>query len=183
MLYLIIIAAANILIALSGWLWLDYPVFDAILKPVSATVAVIAVDGIFAFLVRRLPLPEKWFSPGSKLSRVSKAERKFYRKTRVNNWAKKIPELGCFTGFRKDKLQTPTDKEYLKRFITEANYGVAIHLSNALFGALILLVPYVNSLASALPVIAVNFILSMLPVFTLRHNLPPLISLYQRTKK
>ncbi|MBQ7365236.1 MAG: hypothetical protein IJW46_06530, partial [Clostridia bacterium] len=84
-------------------------------------VAVIAIDGIVAFIVRRMP--QKWFSPERKLYTVPKREREFLRKTKIGVWKRFVPELGCFTGFHKDKVADPKDPAYVERFLVESNYG------------------------------------------------------------
>ena len=69
------------------------------------------------------------------------------------------------------------DAAYLGRFILECNYGVFIHLQNALCGPLLLLfLPP----SYAWFIAAVNFVLSLLPVFVLRYNLSTLQYLYKK---
>ena len=148
---------------------------------VFSVIAVIAVDGIFAFIIRRLP--EKWFLLESKIFAVSKKESRFYRKLKINSWKNKVPELGCFTGFHKDKLQSSTDPEYLFRFLLESNYGVAIHIANAVLGFLITFIPFSASAGISIPVIMVNAFLSLLPVAILRSNTPALKLLYDKIIK
>ncbi|MBR5280779.1 MAG: hypothetical protein IKU26_07440 [Clostridia bacterium] len=182
-LYIGIILLGNILIVLgnllcvgsfSGWLY-------ACGCSVMATILVIAVDGLTAFLVRRLP--EKWFQPGGRLYAVSQGERKFYRCLGVKCWKDKVPELGVFTGFHKSHLTAPKDADYLGRFLLESNYGVVIHWVNALFGFLILAIPGLGGISYTLPVALVNFALSLMPAMILRYNTPGLFRLYQRAKK
>ena len=180
MFYITVIVIANILIAafnaLSGS---DF--FSVLLQSALATVSVIAIDGIFAFLIRRLPT--KWFSADSKLFNVSKKESRIYRKRKINKWKRFVPELGGFTAFHKDRLQSASDADYLARFILESNYGVAIHIANAITGILLFLLPFCNSPSVALPVAAVNAVLSLLPVMILRANTPALQLLYKRSIK
>lgn len=146
-------------------------------------VAVFAVDGIFALAIRRLT-PSKWYGPDKKIFKVTKAERDFYIKLKIKLWKDKVPELGGFTNFHKDKFKSRSDAEYLKRFIVESNYGVVIHLANALLGFLIAFVPWCSSPGIWIPVFCVNFILSALPVFVLRYTCYTLQHLYaNRIKK
>jgi glycosyl-4,4'-diaponeurosporenoate acyltransferase len=140
--------------------------------------AVFIIDALLAFVIRRLP--ERWFAPDARAFNVGKWERKLYRKTKINEWKKYVPEWGCFTGFHKDKLRKPDDSAYIGRFLLESNYGVAGHVAGAVFGFLIMLIPFIRPLTIALPVAAVNFVLSILPTLILRFNTPALRGLYKR---
>ena len=186
MLYLIIIilsmfaiAAANLLLAFS---FTPDSVGTAILSVSVATAAIFALDGLSALAIRRLT-PEKWYSPDIKLFTVSKKERDFYRSIKIKSWKNKVPELGGFTSFHKDKLQSQSDPEYLARFIIEANYGVVIHIANAALGVLIAFIPTCASPSVWIPVFIVNLILSLLPVAILRYTSYTLQNLYTRCRK
>ena len=39
---------------------------------------------------------------------------KIYNKLKVKKWKDKIPEIGHFTGFRKNKISDPKNPEYIK---------------------------------------------------------------------
>ena len=143
-------------------------------------VAAFAIDGISAFILRRLT-PKSWYRPNRRIFTVSKKEKNFYNKLKIKAWKDKIPELGGFTSFHKDKLESESDPKYLERFIIEANYGVVIHVANALLGVLIVLIPFCNKPSVYIPVIVVNFILSILPVFILRYTSYTLLRLYNRS--
>lgn len=180
---MVFVALVNALIVpfdISNFLWI-------FLNVTIGTVGVIALDGLGAFLVRRA-LPEKWFLPKRKLFTVLKKEHNFYKKIKIKAWKDKVPELGMFTAFSKSEFKSSSDKSYLKRFIIESNYGVICHLQNAIFGFLILFIPYFNGtsvcfpgMASVwVPIFAVNFILSMLPVFILRYTSYTLLRLYEK---
>ncbi len=184
-LYITVILIAIVLVSLGNLLFVaaapSLPLFWHYFRAVSGgAVAVIAVDGIFAFCIRRLT-PSSWFAPDRKAFGVSKSERDFYKKLRIKAWKDKIPELGGFTGFHKNHLASVEDKPYLSRFLSEANYGVIIHLSNALFGFLIVLLPFCRPSAIWIPIFAVNFILSLLPVAVLRYTSYTLQKLYKRS--
>ena len=183
MFYLITITAATVLIALANALSDQVFFFSAfgihLVAAVFGVVAVFAIDGLFAFVIRRLP--ERWFLPESRLFFVGNREKNFYRRTKINTWKQYVPEWGCFTGFHKDKMQSPDDSDYLGRFLLESNYGVAGHLAGAVFGYLILLIPSLRTLSIALPIAVVNMILSLLPTMILRFNTPALRKLYRRT--
>ena len=151
--------------------------FDAAL----GVTAVIAIDGVAAFIVRRLPA--KWFAPEGKLYAVSKAERKLLHASGIQIWKRFVPELGCFTGFHKDKIADPTSVSYLERFLLESNYGAVGHIVGAALGFLILLLPCCQPLSRGLPIALVNFVLSMLPTCILRYNTPSLRRLLKRARR
>lgn len=182
MLYIIIIAAVNVAVTLVNWIFASHCGLSALpvwlLLSVYATAAVIAYDGLTAFLIRRLP--ERWFAPASPAFDVSRAEKKIYRKFNVRALASRVPELGGFTGFHKDKLRSSSDAGYLARFLLESNYGVVIHVVNALGGFVIIWLPFMR-LSVSLPVFITNLILSMLPALVLRANTPGLRALYLRS--
>ena len=118
-----------------------------------------------------------------KIFQVSKKEKKFYQSIKIKSWRDKIPELGGFTSFHKNELSSSNDIEYLKRFITESNYGVIIHIENAILGFLIFLIPLCKTPSIWIPIFAVNFVLSMLPVFVLRYVTYTLNRLYDKQLK
>ena len=186
MFYLIIIAvsviliwAANILAALPVTLG---EAGHMLLSVILGAVAVFAIDAIFAFGIRRLT-PQRWYAPNAKLFRVNKKERNFYRSLKIKSWKDKVPELGGFTDFHKNKLESNSDAAYLERFIIEANYGVVIHLANAALGFLIMFIPFCSAPGIWIPIFAVNLILSLLPVAILRFTLYTLNNLYDRCRK
>ena len=182
MFYIITISGATLIIALINALC--DPLFglsvlgEYLLFTVLGVASVIAIDGIFAFVIRRMP--EAWFAPEAPIFTVGKGERSLYRKLKINAWKKYVPELGCFTGFHKDKVRSPNDSAYLGRFLLESNYGVAGHLAGASLGYLILFLPFLKPLPMALPIAVVNMILSLLPTMILRFNTPALRKLYRR---
>jgi len=182
MFYLITISGAALIIALANFLgegiYNFYEFGQNLLFVVLGVAAVFAVDAFFAFVTRRLP--EKWFAPEAKLFTVSKREADIYRRSKINVWKKYVPEWGCFTGFHKDKIREPSDSAYIGRFLLESNYGVLGHVLGAVFGFLIMLLPFLRPFAMALPIAAVNFVLSILPTMVLRFNTPPLRRIYRR---
>lgn len=186
--YLITIVVAIVSVTLFHGFFMS-PIFSepqemlwTLLYLVIGTVAIIAIDGIEALVIRRLN-PESWYMPGKKLFIVSKKEVKFYKFIKIKAWKDKVPELGMFTGLSKSKLGDTNDIEYLKQFLIEINYGTVIHLVNALTGFLVLLIPVCQSPGIWLPVFIFNFILSMLPVFILRYTSYTLYRIYQSKLK
>lgn len=182
MFYIITIALSALIITVANFIAGGTHTFGAfawlLLITFLGVVAVIAVDGLVAFIARRLP--EKLCAPEAKLFTVPKWEHKLYRKTKINTWKKYVPELGCFTGFHKDKMREPDSSEYIGRFLLESNYGVLGHVLGAFLGFLIMLLPFLRPIAIALPIAIVNFVLSMLPTLILRYNTPALRKIYRR---
>ncbi len=186
MLYFIIILITVVLVTAANLLFTipiaPQEIGSVLFAVVFAVVAIIAVDGITALIIRRLT-PKMWYTPGKRLFKVTKKERNFYRTLKIKTWKDKIPELGGFTSFHKDKLESNSDPAYLERFIIEANYGVVIHLVNAILGFAIMFIPFCASPTIWIPVFLVNFILSILPVAILRYTSHTLQNLYNRCKK
>ncbi|MGN1048638.1 MAG: hypothetical protein ACI4QZ_08530 [Eubacteriales bacterium] len=178
MIYVCIIAAANILITTGNTAFLSVAPISALVSSVLGTLFVITLDGVTAFLIRCLPA--ELFSPSKTLYSAGARERDLYRAIGIKRWKKYIPELGMFTGFHKDKLKSTTDREYLERFILESNYGVAIHLANALCGLGVPILPSCRAPSVWVPIFAVNFVLSLMPAALLRYNTASLIKLYER---
>ncbi len=145
-------------------------------------IAIIAIDGISALIIRRLT-PISWYHPKHRIFAVSKRERNFYSSLKIKKWKGLVPELGLFTGFSKSEVKSTSDKQYLEKFLIESNYGVIIHLANALLGFLIMFIPYCSSPSVWIPIFAVNFILSIMPVLILRHTSYTLLRLYKRNKQ
>lgn len=179
-LYIGVISGTTVLVAVGNLLFsrasLGISPLYCIIAAVLTTVAIIALDGLEAWLIRLLP--EKWFAAEQPLFAVSARECRFYNRLGVKSWRNKVPELGSFTHFSKSHVADPKDNAYLRRFLLESNYGVVIHLTNALSGYLLcLLFPAAQVLRFPLPCAVVNMVLSLLPVFILRYNTPRLQSL------
>ncbi|MBP5177798.1 MAG: hypothetical protein ILP02_04370 [Clostridia bacterium] len=156
--------------------------WQIILSTVGFTAGVILIDGIAALIVRRV-LPQRWFWRGTRLVRVRPFEKKLYTALGIKKWKEKIPELGGFTNFHKDKIYRPTDNEYVALYIREANSGAFGHLMGMISGFLIVAVVPRTFLWISLPVAIVNFVLSAMPMMILRFNLPKLETLYKLNEK
>ena len=184
-LYLTVIIAGTLAVGVADGILFASPsvfsVLDGIFHAALATVSIIAIDGIFAYVIRRLP--EEWFVKTDGVFSVTRAERRFYRFIKIHSWKDKIPELGGFTSFHKDKLASVSDTKYLERFILESNYGIIIHVSNAVLGVLIAFLPYASKPNIWIPIFVINFILSVLPVMILRYHVPVLARLHKRSEK
>lgn len=154
-----------------------------VIDVVISVVAVIAIDAITATIVRWL-LPENWFNSRNEYFAAGKSERIFLEKIGIKKWKDRIPELGSFTSFRKNKIQDPKNNEYVQRYITEANYGVAVHLAGIVFGfCIVFILPLNRCLFFGIPVAIVNAVYNGLSLAILRYNLPKLHQLYRINEK
>ena len=145
-------------------------------------VAVIAVDGLFAFLIRRLP--EKWFGHERRFFQVSAKEKKFYEKLKIRKWKDKVPELGQFTNFHKNKVAEPRNNVYLERYMLEAAYGEVLHLAGCFLGfVIIFFYPLKYWLCFGFPVAVINLIMNILPYFILRYNFYKMKVLYRSNER
>ena len=145
-------------------------------------VAVIAVDGLFAFLIRRLP--EKWFGHERRFFQVSAKDKKFYEKLKIRKWKDKVPELGQFTNFHKNKVAEPRNNVYLERYMLEAAYGEVIHLAGCFLGfVIIFFYPLKYWLCFGFPVAVINLIMNILPYFILRYNFYKMKVLYRSNER
>ena len=179
MLYITIVLSGMLLIASINSHYsnvTDLSLAYCILATVLLTLFVIILDGIQAFVIRRLP--SKWFNESHKCYDASKKERRIYDFLGLKFWKDYVMELGGFTDFHKDKIVDPNDPEYLRRFILECNYGSLIHIVTAFTGYLIIFITPLHLWYNfALPVAFVNMVLNLLPAFILRYNVPRLKSL------
>lgn len=185
-LYGVVILTCMSVIALLNALFaapvMGFSTLYAVLATVINTVAVILLDGLFAFLLRRLP--EKWFSHKRKFFTVSRREKNFCEKLGIKKWKDKIPELGGFTGLHKNKIDAPHDNAYLTRYLREACYGFVIHVVTCFTGFLIIFIcPLRYWFCFGLPVALVNAVLNVLPALVLRYNTFKLNILYTRNER
>jgi hypothetical protein len=135
-----------------------------------AVVLVILVDALVATASRLLPA--KCANHEKKIYTVSAKEKKFYEKLKIRKWKDKVPEIGHFTGFRKNKIADPKSVEYLDRFLLEACYGELGHFLSLFLGFTILLFFPLTGIwfAVAIPVAIINVLLNLPSLFILRYN-------------
>ena len=169
-LYLLIIFACVLVISAVVTLVSSVSFLYALGFTALAVVLVILVDALVATVCRLLPA--KCANHESKIYTVSANEKKFYEKLKIRKWKEKVPEIGHFTGFRKNKIADPKSVEYLERFLLEACYGELGHFFSLFFGFVILLFFPLTSiwLAVSIPVAVVNFLLNLPSLFILRYN-------------
>ena len=135
-----------------------------------AVVIQILIDGLVATVARLLP--KKCANHEWKIFTVGAGEKKFYEKLKIRKWKDKIPEIGHFTGFRKNKLADPKSVEYVDRFLLESCYGQIGHFFSLFFGFLALGLFFIHDIwiVIGIPVCIVNFFLNIPSILVLRYN-------------
>lgn len=169
-LYLTIILIAALVIAGIAALVSGESFLVALGLTALAVVIVILLDGLTATVCRLLPA--KCANADKKMFIVSPREKKFYEKLKIRKWKDKIPEIGQFTGFRKNKIADPKSLEYLDRFLLEICYGELGHIASVFTSFLLLLFFFITPLwiAIALPVAIVSAFMNLPSLFILRYN-------------
>ena len=169
-LYLWIIFGCSLVIAASVSLWTGQNFLLLFGLVCVGVIFEILVDGLMATIARLLPA--KCADYTKRIYHVRVEEKKIYEKLKIRRWKDKIPEIGHFTGFRKNKLVNPQSVEYVDRFLLESCYGELGHFLALFAGCAVLFLKTLSSVwvALAIPVAIVNFFLNLLPIFTLRYN-------------
>lgn len=157
------------------------PLWFNIAGVVATTIAVIAIDGIVAAICHKF---QDRLDPESKYFKVSKKEKLRLERIGVRSFKDYLPDLGMLVKFPKGKIVDPRSPEYLMRYIMESCSGEIGHLIGAFAGFILLFAfPLQYILCFGLPVAIVNFVLSLLPVFSLRYNRYRLTLLYIRLQR
>ena len=182
-LYLSIIAVCVSIIATLVTLGYKADFLSVLGYTALAVVAVIIVDIIISTIARLLP--KKCANHEKKAYIVSAKEKKFYEKLKIRKWKDYVPEIGHFTGFRKNKIADPKSVEYLDRFLLEICYGEIGHFFSLFFGfAILLMYPLTETwFAISIPVAIVNVLLNLPSLFILRYNSYKLKILRKSTAK
>lgn len=169
-LYLAIIGIAVVAIATAVSLFASASFVTVLGWTAVATLTVMLLDALTAAICRFLP--KRVVSPEKGIFQVSAKEKKFYEKLKIRKWKDKVPEIGQFTGFRKNKIDDPKNVEYLDRFLLEICYGEVGHLASCVTSYLILLLFPVYKLwfALAIPVATVSALLNLPSLFILRYT-------------
>ncbi len=170
MLYVIIVTICGLLISAVVTLVTKLNFFYVLLFTAIAIAAVVLIDALVATISRLLP--KGCANHEGKVYAVSAEEKKFYEKLKIRQWKDKIPEIGHFTGFRKNKLADPKSLEYVDRFLLESCYGEIGHFFSCFFGFLILLLFPITEIwfAVAIPVAVINAVMNLPSLFILRYN-------------
>lgn len=169
-LYLIIIGICSLILTAIVSAVYQANFFMTLAYTALGVVAVILVDALVATVSRLLP--KQCANHEKRIYKVGAKEKKFYEKLHIRKWKDKIPEIGHFTGFRKNKIADPKSVEYLDRFLMEACYGEIGHFFSVFFGFIILLLfPLTETWwAISIPVVIINALLNLPSLFVLRYN-------------
>ncbi len=169
-LYLSVISVCMVMISALVTITYDAVFWQILGYTAFAVVLVILVDGLVATICRLLP--KGCARHDGKVYTVSAKEKKFYEKLKIRKWKDHIPEIGHFTGFRKNKIAEPKSVEYIDRFLLEICYGELGHFFILFFGfAILLFFPLTQYwFAISIPVCIVNIFLNLPSIFTLRYN-------------
>ena len=183
-LYLIIITVCAFAIAVVATFAYSMNFFLALGFTWIGVVLSIVIDGAVCGIARAMP--KKFAQHDKKIFTVSLKEKKFYEKLKIRKWKEKIPEIGHFTGFRKNKVAEPKNPEYVARFLLECRYGEMGHFLDCIFGFLVM-IPFpflpLGWWTISLPVCIVNICLSIPTIFVLRYNSYKLEILYKSNLK
>lgn len=145
---------------------------------ISAVIAFL-IDAIVAIIIHKLP--KKWFNPYNKIYKVRNFERGFYENIGIKKWKDRVPEMGQLCNFKKDKIASINDNEYIYKFLQETCYAEVLHFLSAILGfAVIFVFPLKYMLYFPIPVAIVNCFLQILPIFIQRYTRPKLIKIYER---
>ena len=170
-----VISAINIAFGTASWYYI-------VIAVIWCAVLQVAFDGSIALIINKMS--DKHFPIDHPFYRVSKKERKLYKKLKVRLWKDKVWELGWLGGFSKKKVREPNNPQYIERFIIECHKGVLTHRLSYPVGFLAMLtLPNLCALTVALPVAVVNLFLNILPTLALRYNTPTLITVLERLRK
>ena len=159
LIYLSIISTASLFIGVSTALIFKVSFFASFGCTWLAILAVVVVDALTATLCRLLP--GKCANPEKKVFNVSNKEKRFYEKLKIRKWKDLVPEIGQFTGFRKNQIVDPKSVEYLDRFLAEICYGEIGHIVSVFTGFWI---------SIALSVAVINALMNLPSLFILRYN-------------
>ena len=169
-LYLTIIGGCMAVIAAIVTLVWQVNYFYTLAFTALAVVLVITVDALTATVARLLPKAcanheKKSFIVGAK-------EKKLYEKMKIRKWKDLVPEIGHFTGFRKNKIAEPQSVEYVDRFLLEICYGEIGHFFSLFLGFTVLCLYPLSDVwfALAIPVAIVNVFLNLPSLLVLRYN-------------
>ena len=174
-LYLTIITLAVLIISASLFFIFSTNFFYLLGFTALAAVLSIIIDALVSTVCRLLPA--KFANHEKKVFSVSAKEKGFYEKLKIRKWKDKVPEIGHFTGFRKNKIADPKSVEYLDRFLLEACYGEMGHFWSVFIGFATLLLGFIPFfpkmslwLSISIPVAIINACMNLPSLFILRYN-------------
>lgn len=133
-------------------------------------------------------VPKGVYNPNNKLFNVRKKENNFYEKLKIRKWKEKVPEAGKLGGFKKDKLASPKDPEYLRKFLVESCIAEAIHSLSIWWGIFSLIfvnmcLPKEAIFRLGLPLVFFNALVHIMPVMIQRYIRPKLMRALEHVQR
>ncbi len=170
MLYVLFVAIATLFISLTVTIATNLHFLYVCALTILAVACAVVINGLTATICRLLPA--KFVNKEKKFFNVSAKEKKLYEKMKIRKWKDKVPEIGQFTGFRKNKLDDPKKPEYVDRFLLEIRYGEIGHLSSVLTSFLILLLFPISKIwfAVSIPVAIISALMNLPSFMILRYT-------------
>ena len=164
------------------WNWLTlYPLSQSLSMTLSSIALCIAIDIFFAWGTHKRVGRVKIFS---RFYVVSERNRRFWAVTGARTYKNLVPDLGKLIKFPKGTIQSPSNAEYLERYLRESCVGEAGHWFNAFCGVgVVFWLPIEYAIHVGLWVFVVNFVLNMMAVGALRYNRFTLYKLYKRATR
>jgi len=186
-LYLSIIFSTGLIVSFSNCLWaqgyLGANALEIIVMTWLAIFLSFLLDGLCAYSIRQIP--EEKLNHKSNFFKERKCEKKIYKFFKVRKWKDIIPELGgLLKYFDKSCVQEKVDSKYMMKFIKETCYAEIMHIVSIFVAPLVLIIlPRVYLLTVILPVMIVNILLQIPPIFVQRFNRPKLEVAYKRLSR
>ena len=169
-------------IILNFWL-LHFNIIYLTIVVLFSVAMCIVFDGVVAIIFCKF-IPEKAYIKENCLFKVPKFERNIYNIIKIKNWKDYTLELGFLNGFRKNKIESPYDNNYIQKFIIECNRGYLTHLI-AIFicTPLIFISPEKLRFTIILPIVITNAIINFMSVAILRNNVYKLYRIYEKNER
>ena len=143
----------------------------------AAVIGMVLINGLVATVCCKL-MPDKWFNTSKGIFNATKKETRFYERIGIKKWKDKTIELGILNNFRKNKLNSVDDAQYIEKFIVENNKGFLEHSISIIVSIVaIFIMPKKYWLIMALPIAITSVIINGMAVMILRYNMPRLQTL------
>lgn len=170
MLYIVIVSSAVLIISAIVTLATSESFFAVFGLTCLAVGIVLILDGLTATICRLLP--KRCANHEKRIFVVSAKEKRFYEKLQIRRWKDKVPEIGQFTGFRKNKIADPKSLAYIDRYLLEVCYGELGHIASVFTSFLLLAFFFISPLwfFIALPVSLISALMNLPSLFILRYN-------------
>lgn len=112
--------------------------FKTLLKMIICLAIIMIPAALFLFVGRTLP--KKRFTEEKGFLKQTKFKENICKFTNVKAWKDKILVGGRVANFRMNKLERPTDTDYLNRYIYESAFAEWLHTITAFWGLFAVLI-------------------------------------------